>query len=127
MNARRSDSVSADEIATEIAATRLRLSQSLVALDREYALRHLAVRAIRMARTGDFDRTAVTTALRRDALPFGLIALGLFWLVSRGNGSGAGARILSTIAQFEQLARGMMRRGPEPKPPPSGPDESIIS
>jgi hypothetical protein len=129
MTTRPSDEMSADQIAAEITQTRLRLSQHLVALDREYALRHLFVRATRLAWSGDFDRAKLATTLRRDAAPFGLIALGLFWLASRGGGAGVGGRVLAALTEIEQLARGLTRRRAEPNPPPASPegDDSLIS
>jgi len=93
---------SAREIAEEIARTRQRLSRSLARLDREYALRHLVVRVGRLVRSA--EKPALGEALRHDAVPLALVALGLGWLsvASRRDG---GTGLVTLLGAFERLQR----------------------
>jgi hypothetical protein len=95
---------SAREIAQEIARTRQRLSRSLARLDREYALRHLVVRVGRLVRSA--EKPALGEALRHDAVPLALVALGLGWLsvASRRDG-GTGTGLVTLLGAFERLQR----------------------
>lgn len=63
-----------------MAQTRARMATTLGVLDREYALRHLFVRATRLARHPEGSARVVQDALRHDALPIAAITLGLGWL-----------------------------------------------
>jgi len=76
---RRQSRTSAGEIEQEIAATRARLSRDLAMLDREYALRNLLTHAIRAAGIGK-NTAGGAEALKRNALPFGIIGLGVLWM-----------------------------------------------
>jgi hypothetical protein len=102
-----SGGASAMEIAAEIARTRERLSRGLAALDRDYALRHLAVRATRLARKGEIDTGKLGEVLRRDGLPLAVIGVGLGWLSLAGSGAGRDLlqRLSGTLAALQQLAR----------------------
>jgi len=70
---------SAAEIEREIANTRARLSRNLAVLDREYALRNLFVHAIRFAES-ESEGLNAKEAIKRNALPLGLIGAGILWL-----------------------------------------------
>lgn len=118
---------SADEIAREIARTRERLSRSLARLDREYALRHLVVRAGRLVRAT--EKPALGDALRREAAPLALVALGLGWLGIAAGRSGDG--VTSLFATLERLQRvgqelGLLpRRAPSESAASSSPPDNI--
>jgi hypothetical protein len=117
--------VGAEEIAREIARTRERLSRSLARLDREYALRHLVVRAGRLVRAA--EKPALGEAFRRDAAPLALVALGLGWLGTAARRDGGGmASLFATIERLQRLAQelGLLPRSapPEPAAPASRPD-----
>ena len=120
----------ADEIAREIAHTRERLSRSLARLDREYALRHLVVRAGRLVRAT--EKPALGEALRREAAPLALVALGLGWLgIAAGrNGSGV-ASLFATLERLQRVGQelGLLPRPapPEPAAPSSPPDNVGLS
>lgn len=111
---------SAAELAAEIAHTRERLSRGLAALDRDYALRHLVVRATRLARKAEFDAETLRERLRRDGLPLAVIGLGLGWLSLAGNGAGRDLlqRLGSAVAALQQLGR-ELGIGTAPSPPPA--------
>jgi hypothetical protein len=119
---RGADHLSAVEIAAEIARSRARLSRDLALLDRDYALRHLAVRAIRLAQQPEIDAKRVGQALRRDAAPLALIGLGLGWIAVAGEPAGRNglARLGGAFAALQRLARefGLLPRPPEPPAPP---------
>ncbi|MGO8918501.1 MAG: hypothetical protein ACLQJR_21585 [Stellaceae bacterium] len=114
---------SAAEIAAEIARTRDRLSRGLALLDRDYALRHLAVRALRLARASDFDPGKLGEALRRDALPLAVTGIGLGWLSLAGNSGGHDLlqRLAGALAALQQLGREFGIGAPPPAPPPPEP------
>jgi len=108
----------AEEIAREIARTRERLSRSLARLDREYALRHLVVRAGRFVRAA--EKPALGEALRREAAPLTLVALGLGWLgIAAGRNGGSG--MASLFATLERLQRVGQELGLLPRPAPAEP------
>ncbi len=113
---------SAAEIAAEIARTRDRLSRDLARLDREYALRHLVVRATRLARNGGFDVGTLRDALSRDALPLAVTGIGLGWLGLAGSGAGSDLlrRIGSALAALQQLGRELGIGAPPPEEPAPG-------
>jgi hypothetical protein len=110
---------SAAEIAAEIARTRDRLSRDLARLDREYALRHLVVRATRLARNGEFDAAKLRDALSRDALPLAVTGIGLGWLGLAGTGAGRDLlqRLGSALAALQQLGRELGIGAPPPEEP----------
>ncbi|HXZ01177.1 MAG TPA: hypothetical protein VEI03_14345 [Stellaceae bacterium] len=111
---------SAAEIAAEIARTRDRLSRGLARLDRDYALRHLAVRAVRLARKAEFDAGKLRETLRRDGLPLAVIGVGLGWLSFAGSDAGRDLlqRLGSALAALQQLGREFgVGAAPEPLPP----------
>lgn len=114
----------AAELAGEIARTRAHLSRDLAVLDRDYALRHLAVRAVRLARHPEAEARRLREALRLDAAPLALVGLGLGWLSLAGRGSGGELlqRLMGALAALQQLARefGVAPEAGE-KPPPSPP------
>jgi hypothetical protein len=114
----------ADEIAREIARTRERLSRSLARLDREYALRHLVVRAGRLVRAA--EKPAIGEALRREAAPLTLLALGLGWLGIAAGRNGGVASLFATIERLQRVGQelGLLPRPapPEPAATPSPPD-----
>ena len=131
MSATRSatDRASAAEIAAEIARTRERLSRGLAVLDREYALRHLAVRATRLARQTEFSAEKLGETLRRDALPLALIGAGLGWLSLAGSGAGRDLlqRLGGAFAALQQLGQEFGFGGaapPEPAPESLPPPET---
>jgi len=109
------------EIAAEIARTRARMACTLSVLDREYALRHLVVRAIRLARHPQSGARALREALHRDALPLGFIGIGLGWLSFADNAAGKDllARLAAAFAALQRIA-GDLGFLPPP-PPPAGP------
>ncbi len=112
---------SAAEIAAEIVRTRERLSRGLAALDRDYALRHLAVRATRLARKAEFDTGKLRETLRRDGMPLAVIGLGVGWLSLAGSGAGRDLlqRLSSALAAVQQLGREFgLGAAPEETPPP---------
>jgi hypothetical protein len=123
MSPRRSaDHLSAAEIGAEIARSRARLSRDLALLDRDYALRHLAVRAIRLAQHPEIDAKRVGQALRRDAAPLALIGLGLGWIavVEEPAGREWLGRLRGAFAALQRLARelGLLSQTPEPPAAP---------
>jgi len=115
---------SAAEIAVEIARTRQRLSRSLARLDREYALRRLVVRAGRLVRSA--EKPALAQALRHDAVPLTLVALGLGWLgvASRRDG---GTGLVTLLGAFERLQRVGEELGLLPRRPTADPAAPIAS
>lgn len=114
--------VSAAEIAAEITRSRARLSRDLALLDRDYALRHLALRAIRLAQHPEIDGKRLGQALRRDAAPLAVIGFGLGWIavVEEPAGRDWLGRLGGAFAALERLARefGLLPRTPEPPSPP---------
>jgi hypothetical protein len=116
---------SAAELAVEIARTRDRLSRGLAVLDRDYALRHLAVRATRLARKAEFDGGTLREALRRDVLPLAVIGLGLGWLGLAGSGAGRDLlhRLGGAAAALQEFARhfGIGAGAGEAPAPPAAP------
>ena len=115
---------SAAEIAVEIARTRQRLSRSLARLDREYALRHLVVRAGRLVRSA--EKPALAQALRHDAVPLTLVALGLGWLGVAGRREG-GTGLATLLGAFERLQRVGEELGLLPRRPTADPAAPIAS
>ncbi|HUK00304.1 MAG TPA: hypothetical protein VLV85_18780 [Stellaceae bacterium] len=119
---RGADHLSAAEIAAAIARSRDRLSRDLALLDRDYALRHLAVRAVRLAQQPEIDVKQLGQALRRDAAPLALIGLGLGWIAVVGEPAGREwlGRLGGAVAALQRLARefGLLPRAPEPPAPP---------
>jgi hypothetical protein len=111
--------VTSAELAGEIAATRARLSRGLAVLDRDYALRHLAVRAIRVARRPEFDMKRIGEALRRDFAPLAIIGLGLGWIALAGERSGRDviARLAGAVAALQHLGRELGLVPGEAEPP----------
>jgi hypothetical protein len=111
------------ELKLEIARTRERLSRSLAALDRDYALRHLAVRAARLMRKGEIDLGTLGETLRRDGPPLAVIGLGLGWLSLAGSGTGRDLlqRLGTALAALQQLGRefGIAAAPAEPPSPPA--------
>jgi hypothetical protein len=83
------------ELETEIARTRARLSQTLAALDREYALRHLFVRSTRLVREGRLEPGVIAKMAQREILPLAVIGAGLAWLALGRTESGDLLRRLS--------------------------------
>jgi hypothetical protein len=73
----------ASDIAEEIARTRTRLSRSMAALDREYALRNLFVHALRTVRSGGSHPSELVPSVRREAVPLALIGIGAVWIALR--------------------------------------------
>ncbi len=100
--------LSAAEIAAEIARTRSRLSHSLAMLDREYALRHLFVRGLRIAHDGVFDAGSVAQGVRKDIVPVALISTGLAWIALAGRGGGG--RLLDQLGDVVTLVQGLVPR-----------------
>jgi hypothetical protein len=119
------------EIAHEIARTRERLSRSLARLDREYALRHLVVRVGRLVRAA--EKPVLGEALRREAAPLALVALGLGWLgiAARRDGGSGVASLFTTLERLQRLGEelGLLPRQapPEPAPTPTPPDNVGLS
>ena len=114
-----------DEITREIARTRERLSRSLARLDREYALRHLVVRTGRLVRAA--EKPALGDALRREAAPLTLVALGLGWLgLAAGRQGGGLGSLFAALERLQRLGQelGLLPRPAPPAPaaPPSPPD-----
>lgn len=122
--------VSAVELAAEIAQTRDRLSRGLARLDRDYALRHLSVRATRLARHAEFDAGKLRETLRRDGLPLAVIGIGLGWLSVAGSDAGHGLlqRLGGVIAALQHFAREFGGGAPasEPLPEPLPAPEAKI-
>jgi hypothetical protein len=126
--------LSPTEIVEEIGRTRARMARTLSVLDREYALRHLAVRAIRLARHPENGARAVREALRRDALPLGFIGIGLGWLSFAGNNAGKDllGRLATALAALQRVAADLGLLAPPPPlagppltpPPPDPADQS---
>ena len=127
------DRLSAAEVAAEIARSRATISRRLAGLDRDYALRHLVVRAVRLARKSEIDTAAIGDALRRDAAPLALIGLGLGWLGLAGRAAGKDVlqQLMSGLATVQRLAEefGLTTAPHEapadpaaPPPPPAIPD-----
>lgn len=114
---------SSAEIAAEIARTRARLSRGLAVLDRDYALRHLIVRAARLARNAASSAHGMNEALRRDAVPLAFIAIGLGWLSLAGRSAGTEllGRVTSTLAALQRLGQefGLLSTHAEPAAAPS--------
>jgi hypothetical protein len=95
----------AAELAAGVARTRARLSRSLAKLDREYALRHLVVRAGRMMRDIEGAGPRLRDALHHDVVPLVFIGIGLGWLSFSGRGGEAVlARVAVTLARLQSLA-----------------------
>jgi len=119
---RSADRTTAAEIAAEIARSRARLSHDLAVLDRDYALRHLTVRAVRLAQRPNVEIGALGRTLHREAAPLALIGLGLGWLsLSGARGGGDSVRQLGgALAALLGLARecGFNAKAPEPTSPP---------
>lgn len=99
--------LSAAEIAAEIARTRSRLSRSLATLDREYALRHVFVRSLRMVHDGKLDVGSLAQGVQKNIVPVALIAAGLAWvaLAGRGGASALVDRLADGIALLKGLAQ----------------------
>ena len=101
-----------------MAQTRARMATTLGVLDREYALRHLFVRATRLARHPEGSARVVQDALRHDALPIAAITLGLGWLSFSRKPAGKEllTRISDAIAALQRIATDL---GLLPPPSPS--------
>ena len=124
------DGLGSAELAAEIVRTRSRLSHGLAVLDREYALRHLVVRAARLARKPALDTHQIGELIRRDGVPLAFIGLGLAWLALAGRGAGDDLlrRLGGAVAALQHLARelGLVRAEEPPGEagpplPPAGP------
>ena len=100
---------SAAEIAAEIERTRVRLSHTLAALDREYAVRHLVVRAVRAVEGAEPGAGQAVAGLRRNVVPLSLIGLGIGWLLYADHGPGAPlVRLVPEIlARLHGIATGL--------------------
>lgn len=124
--------LTAAEIAGEIERTRTRLARDLAHLDRDYALRHLAVRAVRLARNPEIEVKRIKDALRLDAAPIALIGLGIAWLSLAGRGGGellqrltGGLAALQRLAaEFSKPAETGEAPAPAPTPPPLPPPDA---
>jgi hypothetical protein len=119
---RGADHLSAAAIAAAIARSRARLSRDLARLDRDYAVRPLAMRAIRLAQHSEIDGKHLGEALRRDAGPLALLGLGLGWIAVAAEPAGREwlARLGGAFAALQRLARefGLLPQTPEPPAPP---------
>jgi len=94
------------------------MAKTLGVLDREYALRHLFVRASRLARRPEGGTRILQEALQHDALPIAAISLGLGWLSfsRKPGGKELLARIAGALATLQRVAGDL---GLLPPPPPS--------
>jgi hypothetical protein len=119
----RQDRLTSAELAGEVARTRARLSRGLAVLDREYAVRHLVVRASRLARKPEIDAGHMRDLLRHDAAPLAFIGIGVGWLILAGRGAGRDLlqQVGAAIAALQNLARefGLTPSGGEPPSPPA--------
>jgi len=82
--ASRHDGKSPAEIESDIARTRANLSETLDALERKFAPRHLMEKGVDMLRgsvRGNLDTRRVREALRANPIPLALIGVGLGWLL----------------------------------------------
>ncbi len=110
------DRLSPAEISAAIEETRQRLSRTLARLDRDYALRHLVVRGERAlrgagdSRDGDSHAIAFHDALRRNAAPMSLIALGLAWLALTEHRSAVALaqQFAPALARLQQVASALL-------------------
>ncbi len=110
------DRLSPAEIAAAIEETRQRLSRTLARLDRDYALRHLLVRGERALRgagnshDGDGHAFSFHDALRRNAAPMSLIALGLAWLALTEHRSAVALaqQLAPALARLQQVASALL-------------------
>jgi hypothetical protein len=111
--------LSSRDIAQEITRTRARMGKTLGALDREYALRHLFVRAVRLARHPEGSARAVRQVLHQEALPIAVVGLGLGWLSlsRRWDGTDLLHRLTTALATLQRIA-GDLGLLPPPAPPP---------
>lgn len=82
-----------------IGRSRLRLSRDLAALDREFALRSLFVHALRLF-SGGQGAPALRDAVRQNAVPLGLIGIGLAWMTFAGPDSSALRATIRKLWQF---------------------------
>lgn len=98
--------MSAGEIFEEIGRTRVRLSHSLMLLDREYALRHRFLRCARLLHETGADPRRMGAAASENILPLSLIGIGLAWLtfVARRD-QGDGSPLLRGLAHLKDLVR----------------------
>jgi hypothetical protein len=103
---RRRPRLTSAEIVHDMAQTRARMARTLGVLDREYALRHLFVRATRFARHPEGGAHVIQDALRHDALPVAAIALGLGWLSfsRRPAGKELLTRLAGALATLQRIA-----------------------
>lgn len=106
------------DLARDMAQTRARMAKTLGVLDREYALRHLFVRATRLARHPEGGARVVQEALQHDALPIAAISLALGWLSfsRKPGGKDLLARLAGALATLQRIAGDL---GLLPPPPPS--------
>jgi hypothetical protein len=106
-----------------MAQTRARMARTLGVLDREYALRHLFVRASRLARHPEGSARVVQDALRHDALPIAAITLGLGWLSFSRKPAGKEllARIAGAFATLQRIATDLGLLPPPSSSPASSP------
>lgn len=111
------------EIAQDMAQTRARMARTLGVLDREYALRHLFVRATRLARHPEGSARVVQDALRHDALPIAAVALGFGWLSFSRDPTGKDllARVAGALATLQRIATDLGLLTPPPPSPASSP------
>jgi hypothetical protein len=114
--------LSSKEIAREIARTRERIGKTLGVLDREYALRHLFVRAARLARHREGSARAIREALEKEALPIAIVGLGLGWLSlsRRAEGKDLLNRLTSALSTLQRIAGDLGLLPPPASPGPSG-------
>lgn len=88
--------LTAAEVERDIMATRDRLSHGLAALDREYALRNLFVHAVRMAGQGR-GAPAFAPIVKRNALPLGLVGIGVAWMAFANSDIAGGRRLRDAV------------------------------
>ena len=123
MTQRQRPRLTSAEIVHDMAQTRARMARTLGVLDREYALRHLFVRASRLARHPEGSARVVQDALRHDALPIAAISLGLGWLSFSRKPAGKEllARIAGAFATLQRIATDLGLLPPPSSSPASSP------
>lgn len=89
-------------IERDIAQTRQRLSHDLAMLDREYAVRNMFVHALRFAHQGK-SASSLAASAKRNALPLGLIGIGLTWIAFADPDRAMGRRLRDAFEQTWRL------------------------